>query len=152
MLIPVQTFYEVQGASAFTQRDQKGYSPAHWACLGGHTTILRFIIESKGPIDEPAENDVGQHPIHWACVNGHVAIVDILQQAGVSLDVTDYKGCTPLIVACQYGKTVLAGYLMGKGARLQLTDSEGDNALHWAAFKGQGKLSLAILSEVSPSS
>jgi hypothetical protein len=27
---------------------------------------------------------------------------------------------------------------MGKGARLQIVDRDGDNALHWAAFKGTG--------------
>ena len=32
---------------------------------------------------------------------------------------------------------MLAGYLMGKGAKLQLTDKDGDNALHWAGFKGK---------------
>lgn len=58
-------------------------------------------------------------------------------QAGVPLDTCDKKGCSPLIVACQYGHVVLASYLMGKGARLQLTDRDGDNALHWAAFKGR---------------
>jgi ankyrin repeat protein len=71
-------------------------------------------------------------------VNGHVAIVDILLQTGVSIDVVDNKGCTSLIVAAQYGHTMLAGYLMGKGARLQIVDRDGDNALHWAAFKGTG--------------
>lgn len=95
-----------------------------------------FILFKQGPIDEPSANDLGARPIHWACVNGHIAVVDILVQAGVSLDAADNKGCTPLIVACQYGQTMLAGYLMGKGARLQLTDKDGDNALHWAAFKG----------------
>lgn len=64
------------------------------------------------------------------------AVVDLLLQHGVSIDVVDGKGCTPLIVAAQYGKTTLAGYLMGKGAKLHLTDRDGDTALHWAAFKG----------------
>jgi ankyrin repeat protein len=100
------------------------------------------MIEVKGLIDDPSDNELGQRPIHWACVNGHVAAVDILCQAGVDLDVTDNKGCTPLIVACQYGKTMLAGYLMGKGARLQIVDRDGDNALHWASFKGEGSLPL----------
>ena len=54
----------------------------------------------------------------------------------MSVDVTDNKSCTPLIVACQYGQTMLAGYLMGKSAQLLLADREGDTALHWAAFKG----------------
>ncbi len=127
---------EAKGVEAFKTRDDKGHTPAHWAALGGHTTILRYLIELKVPIDEPSDADLGQHPIHWACVNGHVGIVDILLQAGVNIDVVDNKGCTPLIVACQYSKTILSGYLMGKGARLQLVDKDGDTALHWAAFKG----------------
>lgn len=49
-----------------------------------------------------------------------------------------------MIIACQYGQTMLAGYLMGKGARLQLTDREGDNALHWAAFKGNLNINTVI--------
>ncbi|XP_050417022.1 uncharacterized protein LOC126830658 [Patella vulgata] len=151
ILIPVQVFIEQEGVEVLRVRDEKGHTPAHWACLGGHTTILRHIIENKGPIDEPSENELGARPIHWACVNGHIAIVDILTQAGVALDVTDNKGCTPLLVSAQYGQTMLAGYLMGKGARLQLVDKDGDNALHWAAFKGYSELMrLLIYSGFNP--
>nr|KAG5707786.1 hypothetical protein BaRGS_015946 [Batillaria attramentaria] len=40
---------------------------------------------------------------------------------------------------------------MGKGARLQLTDKDGDNALHWAAFKGYSELMrLLIYSGFNP--
>ena len=137
MLVPVQTVVEQIGPEALSMRDDKGHTPAHWACLGGHTTILRYLLENKAPVNEPSNNDLGARPIHWACVNGHIAVVDILVQAGVGLDVMDNKGCTPLIVAAQYGQTMLAGYLMGKGARLQMVDKDGDNALHWAAFKGK---------------
>ncbi|KAL3879254.1 hypothetical protein ACJMK2_031558 [Sinanodonta woodiana] len=151
MLIPVQTVVETMGPEILSIRDSKGHIPAHWACLGGHTAILRFIIENKGPINESSNNDLGARPIHWACVNGHIAIVDILLQAGVPLDCTDGKGCTPLIVAAQYGQTMLAGYLMGKGARLQMVDKDGDNALHWAAFKGFSELMrLLIYSGFNP--
>ncbi|ESO88486.1 hypothetical protein LOTGIDRAFT_219211 [Lottia gigantea] len=46
---------------------------------------------------------------------------------------------------------MLAGYLMGKGARLQLVDKDGDNALHWAAFKGYSELMrLLIYSGFNP--
>ena len=136
MLIPVQSFVEVEGPDILKRRDSNGHTPAHWACLGGHTTILRFMIEHKAPIDEPSDNELGQYPMHWACVNGHVSVVDILIKAGASIDCVDNKGCTPLIVACQYGKTMLAGYLLGRGARIHMVDKDGDSALHWAAFKG----------------
>ncbi|KAK3778765.1 hypothetical protein RRG08_013036 [Elysia crispata] len=151
MLIPVQTLVEQNGISILSIRDDKGHTPAHWTCLGGHTAVLRYMIENKVPIDEPSNNDLGAKPVHWACVNGHIAIVDILSQAGVDLDTVDNKNCTPLIVAAQYGQTMLAGYLMGKGARLQLTDKDGDNALHWAAFKGHNELMrLLIYSGFNP--
>ncbi|XP_036360505.1 probable protein S-acyltransferase 23 isoform X2 [Octopus sinensis] len=145
LLVPVQALVEQEGPSIFSIRDEKGHTPAHWACLGGHTTILRFIIECKGLINEPSQNDPGARPIHWACVNGHIAVVDILVQAGVPLDVMDNKGCTPLTVAAQYGQTMLAAYLMGKGAQKQLVDKDGDNALHWAAFKGYSELMRLLI-------
>ncbi|XP_052795090.1 uncharacterized protein LOC128228063 isoform X2 [Mya arenaria] len=145
MLVPVQTVIEQMGVDVLSLRDEKGHTPAHWACLGGHATILRYLIEHKAPVNEPSNNDLGARPIHWACVNGHIAIVDILVQAGVGLDVTDNKGCTCLLVAAQYGQTMLAGYLMGKGARLQMVDRDGDTALHWAAFKGKAELMRLLI-------
>ena len=135
MLAQVQTVTD-ESPEALGIRDEKGHTPAHWACLAGNSTILRFIMDNKGPVDEPGHNELAAHPIHWACVNGHINIVDILMQHGASIDITDNKGCTPLIVAAQYGHTTLAGYLMGKGARLQMVDKDGDSALHWASFKG----------------
>ncbi|XP_052255507.1 uncharacterized protein LOC127861166 isoform X2 [Dreissena polymorpha] len=151
MLIPVQTVVEQMGLDVLSLRDEKGHTPAHWACLGGHAPVLRYLLEQKAPVNETSHNDLGARPIHWACVNGHIAIVDILVQAGVSLDITDNKGCTCLIVAAQYGQTMLAGYLMGKGARLQMVDRDGDTALHWAAFKGKSELMrLLIYSGFNP--
>ena len=63
-------------------------------------------------------------------------MVSFTVQLGVSIEVADAKGCTPVIIASQYGRTMLVGYLIGKGACLTATDREGDTALHWAAFKG----------------
>ena len=61
------------------------------------------------------------------------------------------KGCSPLITASQYGRTNLTGYLLGRGARFQLVDREGDNALHWAAFKGNCEMCrLLIYSGFNP--
>lgn len=142
-LSPVQELVEKHGVGILSLRDEKSHTAAHWACLGGHTSLLRYMIENKASIDEA--NSLGAHPIHWACVNGHVAVVDILTQCGVDLDTVDGKRCTPLIVAAQYGHTMLVGYLMGKGARLQLTDKDGDNALHWAAFKGHNEMMRLLI-------
>ncbi|KAF6027765.1 hypothetical protein EB796_013929 [Bugula neritina] len=145
LVVPAQKFVEKSGPEILRQRDDKGHTAVHWACLGGHVQMLKYLIEQGVPVNEPSDAEPQPRPIHWACTNGHISVVDVLLQQGVSIDSVDSKGCTPLIVAAQYGKTMLAGYLMGKGARLQLTDKDGDNALHWASFKGHEELMRLLI-------
>lgn len=70
----------MHGTEILSSFDEKGYTAAHYACLGGHNLILRFIIDCRGSYDDPSRDDIRQRPIHWACINGHIAIVDCLLQ------------------------------------------------------------------------
>ncbi|XP_069487214.1 uncharacterized protein [Ambystoma mexicanum] len=136
---------EAEGTDVLRTFDEKGHTPAHWAALAGSTELLHYFVNSEGPVDVPSRAELGQHPIHWACVGGDISAVDFLLQVGVSLEVKDQKGSTPLITAAQYGQTALCCYLISKGAKFQACDSEGDNALHWAAFKGYCELTHLLL-------
>lgn len=133
-----------EGVKILNTFDSHGHTAAHWAALGGYNEIIKFFINCGADINKQSKTDYGPFPIHWACVNGHVTTVDLLLQNGVAIDVNDNKGCTPLIIAAQYGKAMLAGYLIGKGSKTFLTDHEGDNALHWACFKGECTLKFVI--------
>lgn len=124
------------GVKILSTHDSHGHTPLHWAALGGYSEVIKFFINCGVEVNQQSRSDYGPYPIHWACVNGHILCVDLLLQNGASIDCTDNKGCTPLIITAQYGKAMLAGYLIGKGAKIFLTDHEGDNALHWACFKG----------------
>ena len=155
MVISIKNYFieivDRLGAGVLHQYDREGHTPLHWASLGGHSHVVRFFIECRAPIDMPARNELGSQPIHWAASGGHVPVVDLLLEAGASIDATDNKGCSPLITSSQYGQTNLTGYLLGRGARYQLVDREGDNALHWAAFKGNANMSrLLIYSGFNP--
>ena len=125
------------GVKILRTYDSHGHTPLHWAALGGYSELIKFFINCGVEVERQSRSDYGPYPIHWACVNGHILCVDLLIQNGASIDCTDNKGCTPLIICAQYGKAMLAGYLIGKGAKSFLTDHEGDNALHWACFKGE---------------
>jgi hypothetical protein len=71
---------EMHGTEILSSFDDNGHTAAHYACLGGHIVVLRFIVDCRGVYDEPSRDDVGHRPIHWACINGHIAIVDYLLQ------------------------------------------------------------------------
>ncbi|ESO04832.1 hypothetical protein HELRODRAFT_195105, partial [Helobdella robusta] len=137
ILMAVQSIVEVQGPGAFNTFDEKGNTPAHWACLHGNKLLLNYIIECDGFINEPSQNDIGQRPIHWACYEGHLHIVEILLQQGVSIDIQDKKGKTPLIAAAQNGRCSVGAFLISKGASKVFVDCDGDGPLHWAAYNGQ---------------
>ncbi|XP_005991356.3 uncharacterized protein LOC102348883 [Latimeria chalumnae] len=140
-----QRIIEEEGVEALGQYDEKGHTPVHWAALAGATELLRYFTDCRGPVNLPSQAELAQRPIHWAAVNGHIVVVDLLLEAGVSLDVADQRGCTPLIIAAQYGHTALCYYMISKGARPQACDFEGDNALHWAAFKGHFELTCLLV-------
>ena len=130
------------GVKILNTFDSHGHTPLHWAALGGYSELIKFFLNCGVDVNRQSRSDYGPYPIHWACVNGHILCVDLLIQNGASIDCTDNKGCTPLIISAQYGKAMLAGYLIGKGAKSFFTDHEGDNALHWACFKGEHFLSF----------
>jgi len=133
------------------QRDEYGHTPTHWLALNGHSHVFRFLVQKRGNVNHHSNNGQGPRPIHWASRNGHVAIVDILLTAGVSVDATDHKGLTPLMMACMFGRSMMAAYLLGQGAAPHLTDINGDSALHWAAYKGfPGLMQMLINSGFNP--
>ena len=151
------------------QRDEYGHTPTHWLALNGHSHVfrsvvnlnrvstlviitVRFLVQNRGHVNHHSNNVQGPRPIHWASRNGHVAVVDILMsKAGVSVDATDHKGLTPLMMACMFGRSMMAAYLLGKGAAPHLTDINGDSALHWAAYKGfPGLMQMLINSGFNP--
>lgn len=76
----------------------------------------------------------GRTPLHEAAANGHTELVLRLLAHGVSADVVDTGGATPLILAARRGHASAAAPLVTSGtATLQATTTEGDTALHAAA-------------------
>ena len=72
LLVPTQNFVKEHGAQILHNKDAKGHTAAHWAALGGHTQVLRYLIEQGAPLNEPADAEPRPLPIHWACTKGHI--------------------------------------------------------------------------------
>uniref|UniRef100_UPI00358E52FF uncharacterized protein n=1 Tax=Myxine glutinosa TaxID=7769 RepID=UPI00358E52FF len=147
-----KSIVEQHGPSLLLSRDADGHTPAHWAALAGYVPLLRYfsstealcgnvIVDRTAVVNTASFTSPGAYPIHWAAVGGHVAACKALLDAGVPGTVADSLGCTPLVVAAQNGHTALACYLLHLfGADAQACDEAGDDALHWAAFKGHCEL------------
>ena len=53
-------------------KDNRGWSPLHWAALYGHTDIARFFIDKGADVN--ATDKKGKTPLHFAVENGHAEI------------------------------------------------------------------------------
>lgn len=73
-------FVEKEGTKILRERDEWGYTPAHWAALDGNVEIMRFIIDRAAPIDLPCLGTQGPRPIHWACRKGISVYLVLLVQ------------------------------------------------------------------------
>ncbi|KAL1506043.1 hypothetical protein ABEB36_005478 [Hypothenemus hampei] len=107
-------------------------TPLHWATRQGHLDACVILMNATA--DPTIRDAEGCSCIHLAAQFGHTALVAYFVARGVSPDLTDRTGMTPLMWAvwkiCSLDPTRL---LLTLGANPNLTDfAHGNTALHWA--------------------
>lgn len=105
------------------QRESRGSTPLHVACLTGSTCCVKFLLSAgcdigmKTTLDSHAECTA----LHLASSEGHFEVVEALleHKSGRELmEARDSHGCTPLHLACQYGRRECIRKLLLSGADL----------------------------------
>ncbi|CAG9836359.1 unnamed protein product [Diabrotica balteata] len=106
-------------------------TPLHWATRQGHLDAAVLLMNAGA--DPTLRDAEGCSCIHLAAQFGHTALVAYFVARGVSPDLVDRVGMTPLMWAvwkiCSLDPTRL---LLTLGASTNLTDQQGNTALHWA--------------------
>jgi len=76
--------------------------------------------------EEEEEIDIGEDNIIVASTNGDIARVQVLLDAGESVNYQDEHGFSPLHAAVSYGETEMIEFLLSRGADINLVDEDGD--------------------------
>lgn len=116
----------------------------------------------------PTESESRMLPIHWAASDGKISSIRFLLDKRQNINAQDGNGCTPVVIATQHNHAACVAFLVKNGADMTLSDSNGehylcvhhcynylypsllgDNALHWAAYKGHVEL-IGLLSYCLP--
>jgi len=110
------------------------YTPLHIAVAQQALPEVRAALAAGTPPAVLAPD--GLSPLHWA-VEGEPAIVDILLDAGASVNARSRQGATPLMQAVQEGALETVRHLLGRSADVDAADARGFTALHRAAEMGE---------------
>ena len=103
-----------------------GATPLMFACYGGHTDAVRYLIESGA--DVTATDARAGTPLDWA-LSGSWNGIQLLIDAGADVDARDQRGWTALMTAAVYGRPSQVAALIEAGADVHAVDSQGRTAL-----------------------
>lgn len=128
----IMRFFIEKGAEIDAVGGELNATPLHWATRQGHLEAAVILINAGA--DPTLRDAEGCSCIHLAAQFGHTALVAYFIAQGVSPDLVDYGGMTPLMWSswkvCNLDPTRL---LLTLGASTNLTDyNKGNTALHWA--------------------
>ena len=116
--------------------DNQGFSCVHWAAKKGDCEMLQILADSGASLNQPTLSEARMMPIHWAASDGKVSSLAFLLEKRQDINAQDANGCTPVVIAAQHNQLHCVVYLIKNGADTTLRDTNGDNVLHWAAYKG----------------
>jgi len=131
--------------------DWHGDCVMHYAVRGGNLRLVRHIFQKEGPKCLEVINSRHFSLLHTVCAETAderayeiLALLEWLYMQGMSLELQDDNGRTPLIWAANRGSLVCVQWLLSRGAHLGHRDHSGRTAIHMAACSGNEEVCMIL--------
>lgn len=118
-------------------RDGEGFSAMTWACIKGHHSVLKLLLNGKADLEElhlstDGNAGTGKTVLALSAERGHLDVVQELLLRRARVDQSCKDGSTALMCAAQHVETEIVAFLLGKNSIVNDTDSEGWTALMYS--------------------
>ena len=121
-------------------KNDKNFTPLHWAAYHGHTKIAKMLIQHGADANIKSE-EKGFSPLHLASIYGYTIIAELLIQHGSNVNAkSKYHRATPLHLAIKNKHEDIAELLIKNQANVNMKDREGNTPLRMANSKGERKV------------
>ncbi|XP_071877103.1 uncharacterized protein [Bombus fervidus] len=117
-----------------TAKDGNSRMLIHWAALGGHDDLVRFLLSLDVPVDPT--DDMDMTPLILAASAGREKVVNTLLTEGANVNAKTQEGHSALQYAASKNWKSICAALLEKDAYINITDKRGATPLHRAASKG----------------
>lgn len=117
---------------------------AYIAARNNHADIIQILAANNINLTE-AINDDGTNALYIAAQLGNLDAVKALIAAGVPINSTDQRECTPLYIAAQMGHVRVVEYLLKAGAKVAPPSDTAPSALFAAALENHTEVAKLLL-------
>lgn len=136
-------------------KDPYGRSALHYCCIGAKQKIAKYLTESYEMLDYQSPDRYGYTPLMYASMRGKPCVVlhlaKLYAESGNSVDETDPRGRTPLIIACKCGNYASAEILLtvGKAEKYRRDDVLFQSPAEWL-YRGEAERYAELSRENDP--
>jgi len=138
-----------KGAERLDVQDDQGATALHFAAQGGHTDVVRVLLETGASCPNVQTYGRKKAPIHLAAFRGFVETVKALIEHGADVNVPDVHGNTALHIAAQAGKVDLFDTLVRSGGDVFVQNKESVSVLATACNFGMTDIVTYVLALAS---
>ena len=123
----------------------RGLTPLLNAIWGAESEDLAGLLLDRGASAHAVDEYDGRTALHGAASKGLLILMARLIDMGLSVDVRDNNGSTPLIDAAYNDKKGAFEIMLGRGAAINAQRNDGYTALHWACSNGYTESAKVLL-------
>merc|ERR1712232_806788 len=98
-------------------QDQKGITPLGYAIGANRIAVVKLLLDNRA--NAYAVDATGNSGLHYAAGYGRKELLEYLLKTGVTVNLSNSKGQTPLAVATMNRQTACMQLLQAQGARLE---------------------------------
>ncbi|CAD7696842.1 unnamed protein product [Ostreobium quekettii] len=118
----------------------------HWASQRNHTMVVRVLLESGADLNK--QGSKMSTPLFFAAQSDATStLAFLLQRDGIEVELMNFQGWTPLIVASDMGHEGSVGLLLEAGANTTARSQAMATALHRAVLTLNGTRVINLLVE-----
>lgn len=139
----------LQYGAKVEQSDDRYYSMLQVAAVEGCLRKIKTLVEHHACIDYQT---VDGSALGYACEAQHLDAVRYMVQAGAKLEIRNYQGLSPLLIAAVRGNHAIFQFLLSSGANMHATDNRGTGCLAFAVMGGNHDIVQHILRQYGLSS
>ena len=152
LLHSVRTLVRLGGRKSMTKVAGTDGTPLHQAVLKGHKDIVLFLLSKSCFKFINVMDSKGRSLIYFAALLGRIDMIEMLSRKGLSVNICDNDGATPLHAAANNGHLEAVCTLLRLGGKKSMRKVAGTagTPLHQAVGAGHKDIVSLLLNEGCP--